>query len=64
MELNQGYQPEESNLDKTKPPQQGSVFRNDTRPNLGCATTRELIDEIKVRIEIDGNLDYKTTDSD
>ena len=33
------------------------------KPNLGCATTRELLEEIKVRIEIDGNLDYKTTDN-
>ncbi len=30
------------------------------KPNLGCATTRELLDEIRARIEIDGNLDYKT----
>lgn len=27
---------------------------------LGNATTRELIEEIKTRIELDGNLDYKT----
>ena len=30
------------------------------QPNLGCATTRELLDEIRDRIEIDGNLDYRT----
>lgn len=30
------------------------------QPRLGNATTRELIEEIRVRIEIDGNLDYKT----
>ncbi len=30
------------------------------KPNLGRATTRELLDEIRARIEIDGNLDYKT----
>ena len=33
-------------------------------PNLGCATTRELLEEIKTRIDIDGNLDYRTIDSD
>ena len=33
------------------------------KPNLGCATTRELLDEIEVRIEIDGKLDYKTIDN-
>lgn len=30
---------------------------------LGLATTRELLEEIKVRIEIDGKLDYRTVDS-
>ena len=34
------------------------------KPLLGCATTRELIEEIKARIEVDGNLDYKTIDRD
>lgn len=33
-------------------------------PKLGCASTRELIEEIKVRIEVDGNLDYKTVPDD
>ena len=33
-------------------------------PHLGCATTGELLEEIKTRIEIDGNLDYRTIDSD
>jgi len=33
------------------------------KPNLGCATTRELLDEIEARIEIDGKLDYKTIDN-
>lgn len=32
------------------------------KPNLGCATTRELLNEIKTRIEMDGNLDYRTVD--
>jgi hypothetical protein len=31
-------------------------------PLLGLATTRELIDEIKARLEINGQLDYKTVD--
>ena len=31
---------------------------------LGNATTRSLIEEIKVRIEVDGQLDYKTTETD
>lgn len=31
-------------------------------PSLGLATTRELIDEIKARIEVDGKLDYKTVE--
>ena len=34
------------------------------KPNLGCATTEELLDEIKARIEVDGKLDYRTIDSD
>ena len=33
-------------------------------PKLGCATTREIIDELKTRIEMDGKLDYRTIDSD
>jgi len=32
-----------------------------SQPYLGNATTRELLEELKVRIEIHGNLDYKTT---
>ena len=31
-------------------------------PNLGCATTGELLDEIKARIEGDGKLNYRTVD--
>jgi len=30
------------------------------KPNLGCATTRELLNEITARIEVGGQLDYKT----
>lgn len=33
-------------------------------PKLGCATTRDLLEEIKVRIELDGKLDYRTIDRD
>lgn len=33
-------------------------------PKLGCATTRDLLEEIKVRIELDGKLDYRTIDQD
>lgn len=32
------------------------------QPWLGNATTRELIEEIKTRIEMDGNLDHRTVD--
>lgn len=32
------------------------------KPNLGLATTRELLDEIRARIEVDGKLDYRTWD--
>ena len=34
------------------------------RPHLGCATTGEMLQEIKTRIEVSGQLDYKTMDSD
>ncbi|GAJ23048.1 unnamed protein product [marine sediment metagenome] len=33
-------------------------------PKLGCATTREILEELKTRIEMDGKLDYKTIDQD
>ena len=33
-------------------------------PHLGCATSRELLEEIKTRIEVDGKLDYRTIDHD
>lgn len=29
-------------------------------PHLGCATTRELLEEITARIEVNGKLDYMT----
>ena len=34
------------------------------RPNLGCATTGELIDELRARVEINGTVDYRTIDMD
>lgn len=33
------------------------------RPNLGLATTLELLDEVRARIELDGRLSYRTVDS-
>lgn len=33
-------------------------------PKLGCATTGEILEELKTRIEMDGKLDYRTIDSD
>lgn len=33
-------------------------------PKLGCATSREILEELKTRIEMDGKLDYRTIDSD
>ena len=32
------------------------------RPQLGCATTKELLNEIEARIEMDGQLYYRTID--
>ena len=34
------------------------------KPSLGVATTRELIEEIKARIEVEGKLDYRTIDEE
>lgn len=33
-----------------------------SKPWLGNATTRELLDELRARIEVDGKLDYRTVD--
>jgi len=33
------------------------------KPMLGLATTRQLIEELSARIEMDGMLDYRTVDS-
>jgi len=32
--------------------------------SLGCATTEELLEEIRVRIEMDGKLFYRTIDGE
>ena len=37
--------------------------RSDIEPKLGCATTGQLLAEIKARIEMDGKLGYRTIDS-
>jgi hypothetical protein len=34
-----------------------------SKPWLGNATTRELLEEIKTRIDMDGKLDYRTTEA-
>jgi len=34
------------------------------KPNLGCATTKELLEEIRARIEVDGKLMYRTVNGD
>ena len=36
------------------------VWRTDTRPSLGYATTRELLAELVARTETDGSADYRT----
>ena len=33
-------------------------------PKLGCATTGEILEELRARIEVDGKLDYRTIGSD
>ena len=33
-------------------------------PNLGCATTGELLKELRARSIIDGSIKYRTVDSD
>jgi hypothetical protein len=34
-----------------------------SQPRLGCATTGQLLDELRARIEVDGKLGYRTVDS-
>lgn len=31
-------------------------------PHLGLATTREMLEEIKIRLQLDDRLDYRTVD--
>jgi len=33
-----------------------------SKPRLGCATTREILEELTARTEVNGQLDYKTID--
>lgn len=40
-----------------------AVVSNADEPLLGLATTRQLLDELRARIEVDGKLDYRTVDS-
>ena len=35
---------------------------NKEKPNLGLATNKELIEELKTRIEINWDLNYRTVD--
>jgi hypothetical protein len=39
------------------------VEKIDNTPNLGCATTMELVDELKTRIEMNGTSSYRTIDA-
>lgn len=40
------------------------IKRLQKTPQLGCATTAELIDELKARSEVDGTLNYRTIDEE
>ena len=40
------------------------LFIANKEPKLGCATTGQLLAEIKARIEMNGQLDYRTIDID
>jgi len=40
------------------------LFRNFKEPQLGCATTGELLDEIKARVALSCELNYRTIDTD
>jgi hypothetical protein len=39
------------------------VLVADATPNLGCATTRQLFDELIARADVDGRMEYRTVDS-
>lgn len=41
-----------------------AVLKAFKEPQLGCATTEELLDEIRARIALDCKLDYRTIDAD
>ena len=38
------------------------IWAEDIKPNLGCATTGELIDEIRARVELNDTINYRTID--
>ena len=38
------------------------IVETQDQPLLGLATTAQLIDELRARIELNGTLDYKTID--
>jgi hypothetical protein len=48
------------NKGKLKMSQDHSSIDKEEEANMGLATTRELLEEITARIEVDGKLDYKT----
>ena len=53
-------------LDKLNEVEKDLVHEIDmgAQASLGCATTGQLLCEIKARIEVDEKLDYRTIDSD
>lgn len=40
------------------------AIKDDKTPYLGCATTAELLNELKARAEIGGYANYRTVDND
>ncbi len=53
----------EKDIDNNYVHKSKAIHKDDEKANLGLATTRELIDELRARIEIDGKLEYRTIDS-
>ena len=62
-----------TNLDKCYLDQEGNLIipcseiqKEEPKPNLGCATTKQIIDELVTRIEIQAPelLNYRTIDGD
>lgn len=41
-----------------------ATTRREAEPYLGLATTEQLLDELRARIEVSGLLQYRTVDSD